>query len=64
MEFLDWNLFTRKKGKSLPPKKNEPLRVFRRGPLLEYGGLKSILPFLGGRSDAAGRVVIQMPAAS
>ena len=31
---------------------------------LEYGGLKPILPFLGGRSDAACRVVIQMPPAS
>ena len=26
---------------------------------MEYGGLKPILPFLGGRSDAARRVVIQ-----
>ena len=41
-----------------------PLRAFRRGSLLEYGGLKPILPFLGGRSDAARRVVIQMPPAS
>ena len=42
-----------------PPKK----RLNRFGPfaavsLLEYGGLKHILPFLGGRSDAARRVVI------
>ncbi len=28
--------------------------------LLEYGGLKPILPFLGGRSDAARRVVIHL----
>ena len=28
--------------------------------LLEYGGLKPILPFLGGRSDAACRVVIKI----
>jgi len=28
-------------------------------PLLECGGLKPILPFLGGRSDAACRVVIK-----
>jgi len=27
------------------------------GSLLEYGGLEPILPFLGGRSDAACRVV-------
>ena len=33
--------------------------AFRRGSLLEYGGLKPILPFLGERSDAACRVVIQ-----
>ena len=31
--------------------------------LLEYGGLKPILPFLGGRSDAACRVVISHRAA-
>ena len=29
-------------------------------PLLECGGLKPILPFLGGRSDAACRVVIPL----
>ena len=28
--------------------------------LLEYGGLQPILPFLGGRSDAACRVVIHL----
>ena len=28
--------------------------------LLEYGGLNPILPFLGGRSDAARRVVIRL----
>gem|GEM_PF-6699170 len=33
--------------------------AFCRGPLLEYGGLEPILPFLGGRSDAACRVVIK-----
>ena len=44
-----------KKGKS--PKKIDPLRPFRRGSLLEYGGLKPILPFLGEGSDAACRVV-------
>ena len=40
-----------------PPQLN-PCRAFRRGSLLEYGGLKPILPFLEGRSDAARRVVI------
>ena len=35
----------------------EPARGFWRVPLLEYGGLKPILPFFGGRSDAACRVV-------
>ena len=39
-----------------------PLRAFRRGSLLEYGGLNPILPFLGGRSDAARRVVILLAA--
>ena len=34
------------------------MRGFWEGSLLEYGGLKPILPFLGGRSDAACRVVI------
>ena len=29
------------------------------GSLLEYGGLRPIPPFLGGRSDAACRVVIR-----
>ena len=35
------------------------MRGFWEDSLLEYGGLKPILPFLGGRSDAARRVVIQ-----
>ena len=34
----------------------------RRGSLLEYGGLKPIPPILGGRSDAACRVVIRLHA--
>ena len=34
----------------------------RRGSLLEYGGLNPILTFLGGRSDAACRVVIRLHA--
>ena len=40
------------------PRKIAPLWVSRRGSLLEYGGLKPILPFSEGRSDAACRVVI------
>ena len=32
----------------------------RRGSLLECGDLKPILPFLGGRSDAACRVAIRL----
>ena len=39
---------------------NDCPRAFRRGSLLEYGGLKPILPFLEGRSDAARRVVIHL----
>ena len=35
------------------------MRGFWEGSLLKYGGLKPILPFLGGRSDAACRVVIR-----
>ena len=42
----------------MPPNKRLPPPVFRRVPFWEYGGLKPILPFLGGRSDAARRVVI------
>ena len=38
----------------------EPHGPFAAIPLLEYGGLKPILPFLGGRSDAACRVVINV----
>ena len=33
---------------------------FGRVPLLEYGGLQPILPFLEGRSDAACRIVIHL----
>ena len=39
-------------------KRLNPCGLFSAAPLLEYGGLKPILPFLGGRSDAACRVVI------
>jgi|GEM_PF-2602439 len=35
-------------------------RPFAAVSLLEYGGLQPILPFLGGRSDAACRVVIHL----
>ena len=38
----------------------EPHGPFAAVPLLEYGGLKPILPFLGGRSDAARRIVIRL----
>ena len=59
--FEKWNFlietYLRKKGKS--PQKIESIRAFRRGFFLEYDGLKPILPFLGGRSDAACRVVIR-----
>ena len=41
------------------PKKIDPYGPFAAFSLLEYGGLKPILPFLGGRSDAACRVVIK-----
>ena len=41
------------------PKKIDPYGPFAAFSLLEYGGLKHILPFLGGRSDAACRVVIK-----
>ena len=64
--FEKWNFlietYLRKKGKS--PQKIESIRAFRRGFFLEYGGLKPILPFLGGRSDAARRVVIPLYAIS
>ena len=40
----------------------EPHGPFAAVPLLEYGGLKPILPFLGGRSDAACRIVIRLHA--
>ena len=40
------------------PIKIAPVRAFAAVSLLEYGGLNPILPFLGGRSDAACRVAI------
>ena len=46
------------------PQKIEPYRPFAAVSLLEYGGLKPILPFHGVRSDAACRVVIRLRAAS
>ena len=39
-------------------KRLTPYGLFAAVPLLENGGFKQILPFLGGRSDAACRVVI------
>ena len=59
MELLDGNQFTREKEKN-PLKMIEPHGPFAAVPLLEYGGLIPILPFLGGRSDAARRVVINV----
>ena len=41
------------------PKKIDPYGPFAAVSLLEYGGLKPILPCLGGRSDAARRVVVK-----
>ena len=41
-----------------PPKRLNLYRPFAAVSLLEYGGLNPILPFLGGRSDAACRVVV------
>ena len=43
-----------------PPKRLNLYRPFAAVSLLEYGGLKPILQFLGGRSDAACRVVIPL----
>ena len=39
-------------------KRLNPCGLFSAAPLLENGGFNQILPFLGGRSDAACRVVI------
>ena len=47
------------RGESPLHKRLNPCGAFGRVPLLEYGGLKPILPFLEGRSDAACRVVIK-----
>ena len=41
-----------------PPKKIAPYGTFAAVSLLDYGGLKPILPFPRGRSDAACRVVV------
>ena len=41
------------------PKKIDPYGPFAAVALLEYGGLKPILTCLGGRSDAACRVVVR-----
>ncbi|MFC2479440.1 MAG: hypothetical protein ACFNUE_00150, partial [Bacteroides sp.] len=62
--FEKWNFlietYLRIRRKNPPPKKIEPLRAFHRRFPLECGGFKPILPFLGGRSDAACRVVIHL----
>ena len=59
-ELPDLNHFTRRKGKvPITNKGWNPYRPFATIPLLEYGGLNPILPFLEGRSDAACRVVIR-----
>ena len=50
------------RGESPLHKRLNPCGAFGRVPLLEYGGLKPILPLLGGRSDAACRVVIRLHA--
>ena len=42
-----------------PSKRSTFYRAFAAVSLLEYGGLKPILPFLEGRSDAACRVVFR-----
>ena len=64
-ELPDLNHFTRRKGKAPITNKGwNPYRPFATVPLLEYGGLKPILPFLEGRSDAARRVVIRLHAVS
>ena len=46
------------RGESPLHKRLTPYGPFFAVPLLEYGGLRPIPPFLGGRSDAACRVVI------
>ena len=66
--FERWNFlietYLRARRENSPPQKKNLYRPFAAVFLLEYDGLNPILPFLGGRSDAARRVVIQMPPAS
>ena len=60
--FEKWNCMieTDLRESRLPPKKRlNPYGPFATGSLLEYGGLNPILPFLGGRSDAACHVVVK-----
>ena len=60
--FEKWNFLIetdlRARRENPPPKRLNPYGPFAAVSLLEYGGLKPILPFLGGRSGAACRVVI------
>ena len=60
--FEKWNClietYLRARGERIPIK-DCPLRAFRRGLPFGIRGLKPILPFLRGRSDAACRVVIR-----
>jgi len=46
----------------ISPERLTPYEPFAAVPLLEYGGLKPILPLFEGRSDAARRVVIRLHA--
>ena len=50
--------YLRARGEN-PPKRLNLYGTFAAASLLEYGGLKPILPVLRGRSDAACRVVIR-----
>ena len=62
-ELPDLKHFTRKKGKTpITNKGLNPYGPFAAVPPLEYDGLKPILPFFEGRSDAACRVVIRLHA--
>ena len=56
-ELPDLNHFIRR---PITNKRLNPYGSFAAVSLLEYGGLKPILPFLEGRSDAACRVVIRL----
>ena len=64
--FEKWNFLieTDLRARSENPPELNPYGLFAAVSLLEYGGLKPILPFLGGRSDTARRVVIPLYAIS